>query len=31
LARDPRWVGGTVGVLAVLHTWTQRLILNPHS
>ena len=25
LARDPRWVGGTVGVLAVLHTWTQRL------
>src|ERR1700732_4601205 len=24
LARDPRWVGGTVGVLAVLHTWTQR-------
>jgi hypothetical protein len=26
LARDRRWVGGTVGVLAVLHTWTQRLI-----
>src|SRR5215831_18339758 len=24
LARDPRWVGGTVGVLAVLHTWTTR-------
>ncbi|HME26413.1 MAG TPA: transposase zinc-binding domain-containing protein [Acetobacteraceae bacterium] len=23
LARDPRYVGGTVGVLAVLHTWTQ--------
>ena len=30
LARDPRWVGGTVGVLAVLHTWTQRLIHHPH-
>ena len=30
LARDPRYVGGTVAVLAVLHTWTQRLILHPH-
>jgi hypothetical protein len=30
LARDPRWVGGTPGVLAVLHTWTQRLIYHPH-
>src|SRR6476646_597055 len=30
LARDPRWVGATVGVLAVLHTWTQRLIFHPH-
>ena len=30
LARDPRWVGGIVGVLAVLHTWTQRLIFHPH-
>ena len=29
LARDPRWLGGT-GVLAVLHTWTQRLIFHPH-
>jgi hypothetical protein len=29
LARDPRWVGGTVGVLAVLHTWTQRLVWHP--
>ena len=25
LARDRRHVGGTVGVLAVLHTWTQQL------
>ena len=23
LARDPRYVGGTASVLAVLHTWTQ--------
>jgi hypothetical protein len=27
LARDPRYVGGTVAVLAVLHTWTQQLNL----
>jgi Transposase zinc-binding domain len=25
LARDKRYVGGTVGVLAVLHTWTGTL------
>jgi hypothetical protein len=31
LARDPRYVGGTVGVLAVLHTWTQQLNLHPHA
>jgi Putative transposase/Transposase zinc-binding domain len=30
LARDPRYVGGTVGVLAVLHTWTQQLLYHPH-
>jgi hypothetical protein len=30
LARDPRFVGGTVAVLAVLHTWDQRLDLHPH-
>lgn len=30
LARDPRYVGGTVGVLAVLHTWTQQLSFHPH-
>jgi hypothetical protein len=29
-ARDPRFVGGTVGVLAVLHTWDQQLNLHPH-
>jgi hypothetical protein len=30
LARDPRFVGGTVGVLAVLHTWDQQINLHPH-
>jgi uncharacterized Zn finger protein (UPF0148 family) len=30
LARDPRYVGGTVAVLAVLHTWTQQLTFHPH-
>jgi putative transposase len=30
LARDPRYVGGEVGVLAVLHTWTQQLLYHPH-
>src|ERR1700760_1788960 len=29
LARDPRYVGGTVAVLAVLHTWTQQLNFHP--
>lgn len=31
LGRDSRWIGGTVGVLAVLHTWTQRLQHHPHT
>ena len=30
LARDRRFVVGTVGVLAVLHTWTQQLLYHPH-
>jgi hypothetical protein len=30
LARDSRYVGGTVGILAVLHTWTQQLLYHPH-
>ena len=30
LARDPRYVGATVAVLTVLHTWTQQLSLHPH-
>lgn len=30
LARDPRYVGGRVGCLAVLHTWTRALLYHPH-
>ena len=30
IARDSRYVGATVGVLAVLHTWTQQLNYHPH-
>ena len=30
LARDPRYLGGTPAVLAVLHTWTQQLGFHPH-
>ena len=30
LARDKRYVGGTVGVMAVLHAWTQQLVYHPH-
>lgn len=30
LARDRRHVGGIVGVMAVLHTWTQQLVYHPH-
>lgn len=30
LAADPRHLGARIGMLAVLHTWTQRLALHPH-
>jgi hypothetical protein len=30
LAQDPRFVGGTISILAVLHTWTRALIYHPH-
>ena len=29
--RDPRGFGGTIGVTALLHTWSQTLTQNPHS
>ncbi|MGH8846772.1 MAG: IS91 family transposase [Polaromonas sp.] len=30
LAADPDWVGGTPGILAVLHTWSRTLTYHPH-
>ena len=30
LAHDPRFVGGQVGLLGVLHTWTRQLVYHPH-
>ena len=30
LAADPRFLGGQVGVLAVLHTWSRTLEFHPH-
>jgi hypothetical protein len=30
LAADAHYVGGTLGMLAVLHTWTRALVYHPH-
>jgi hypothetical protein len=30
LASDPHYVGGLVGVMAVLHTWGSNLVYHPH-
>jgi hypothetical protein len=30
LALDPRFVGGKVGLVGVLHTWTRQLLYHPH-
>jgi hypothetical protein len=30
LAHDPRYVGGTIGALCVLHTWTRAMAYHPH-
>lgn len=30
LALDPRYIGGQIGLLGVLHTWTRNLIFHPH-
>lgn len=30
LGRDPKWLGATLGVTCVLHTWTRELDLHPH-
>jgi hypothetical protein len=31
LAKDRSWVGGTLGILAVLHTWSRTLEYHPHA
>lgn len=30
LALDPRYVGGQIGLVGVLHTWARNLIYHPH-
>ncbi len=30
LALDPRFIGGRVGMVGVLHTWTRDLLYHPH-
>jgi len=30
LARDPRFIGGHIGMIGVLHTWTRDLRYHPH-
>jgi hypothetical protein len=30
LALDPRYLGGQIGLVGVLHTWTRNLIFHPH-
>ena len=31
LADDRTWVGGTLGILAVLHTWSRTMEYHPHA
>lgn len=30
IAKDPHYVGGKIGFLGVLHTWSQAMIYHPH-
>jgi hypothetical protein len=30
LAQDPRWIGGQIGMVGVLHTWGRNLAYHPH-
>ena len=30
LGADPKWLGGRLGITAVLHTWTRELHFHPH-
>jgi hypothetical protein len=31
VAADPKHLGAEIGIISVLHTWGQNLLLNPHS
>ena len=31
LAADPHYVGGLIGVMCVLHTWSRTLVYHPHA
>jgi hypothetical protein len=30
LAADPHYVGGLIGIMAILHTWSRTLVYHPH-
>jgi len=30
LTRDPRWLGASPAIVAVLHTWTRAMLYHPH-
>ena len=30
LGKDPGWLGGMLGITALLHTWTRELLFHPH-
>jgi len=29
-SKDPKWIGGQMGMTAILHTWGQNMSLHPH-
>ena len=31
IASDPKHLGAEIGVIAILHTWGQNLLLHPHA
>jgi hypothetical protein len=31
VAADPKHLGATIGLISILHTWGQNLLLNHHS
>jgi hypothetical protein len=31
IAADPKHLGAEIGIISILHTWGQNLLLNPHS